>query len=306
MGGFITFCYWPHGVQLPFYPSKPCRPHHQSSATKLAAPSTTPTAFGRTGPPAASPPHSTPPLRRRSYWPWPPPPKTISRSKWSQNSPHTIPKLACPATNSGNSIFLSTMNYNSEIAVDAVNLAVTADSGVGLRDVINAVEAAGLSLVPAPYWEGVSVGGLISTGAHGSSWWGKGGSVHDHVIGLSLIVPANESEGYAKVLRLGLQDPLFDAAKVTFSLEQAFKRSITYNFTDDGGIEDKFGEHAKSHEFADITWYPSKHEAVYRYDDRVPSSTVGDGVNDFLGFQSNSILISKSTRATGIYLSLFH
>ncbi|XP_057466640.1 L-gulonolactone oxidase 3 [Actinidia eriantha] len=222
---------------------------------------------------------------------------------------HTIPKLACPATNSGNSIFLSTMNYNSEIAVDAANLAVTADSGVGLRDVIDAVEAAGLSLVAAPYWEGVSVGGLISTGAHGSSWWGKGGAVHDHVIGLSLIVPANESEGYAKVMRLGLQDPLFNAAKVslgvlgviskvTFSLEQAFKRSITYNFTDDGGIEDKFGEHAKSHEFADITWYPSKHEAVYRYDDRVPLSTVGDGVNDFLGFQSNSILISKSTRAT--------
>ncbi|KAI8568751.1 hypothetical protein RHMOL_Rhmol02G0224900 [Rhododendron molle] len=223
---------------------------------------------------------------------------------------HTIPKLACPSTKpAGNSILISTENYNSQIVVDRSNMAVTADSGVGLRALIDAVEAEGLSLAAAPYWEGVSVGGLISTGAHGSSWWGKGGAVHDHVIGISLVVPASGSQGYAKILRLGEKDPGFDAArvslgllgvisKVTFSLEQGFKRSITYSFTNDVGIEDKYTEHAKDHEFADITWYPSKHEAVYRIDDRVPLNTSGDGVNDFLGFQSTSILVSKSTRAT--------
>ncbi|KAL7166323.1 hypothetical protein ACSBR2_037072 [Camellia fascicularis] len=223
---------------------------------------------------------------------------------------HTIPKLACPspATQSGGALLISTEKYTSQIDVDVANLAVTADSGVGLRDLINGVEAMGLSLVAAPYWEGVSVGGLISTGAHGSSWWGKGGAVHDHVIGLTLIVPANQSQGYAKIIRLVPQDPLFNAAqvslgmlgvisKVTLSLERGFKRSITYNFTDDSDIEDQFGEHAKKHEFGDITWYPSKHKAMYRYDDRVPSNTTGDGVNDFLGFQSNFILVSKSTRA---------
>ncbi|KAH7840515.1 hypothetical protein Vadar_017960 [Vaccinium darrowii] len=223
---------------------------------------------------------------------------------------HTIPKLACPSTQpaAGNSILISTEKYNSQIVVDKQKLAVTADSGVGIRALINAVEAEGLSLVAAPYWEGVSMGGVISTGAHGSSWWGKGGAVHDHVIGISLIVPAKGSEGYAKILRLDEKDPRFDAArvslgllgvisKVTLSLEQGFKRSITYSFTDDVGIEDKYAEHAMNHEFADITWYPSKNEAVYRYDDRVPLNTSGDGVNDFLGFQSQSILVSKSTRA---------
>lgn len=97
-------------------------------------------------------------------------------------------------------------------------MAVTADSGVGLRALIDAVEAEGLSLVAAPYWEGVSVGGLISTGAHGSSWWGKGGAVHDHVIGISLVVPASGSQGYAKILRLGEKDPSFDAARVSLGL----------------------------------------------------------------------------------------
>ncbi|KAF5748253.1 putative gulonolactone oxidase [Tripterygium wilfordii] len=59
-----------------------------------------------------------------------------------------------------------------------------------------------------------------------------------------------------------------------------------------------FIDHAKKNEFGDITWYPSRHTAVYRYDNRVPLSTPGDGVFDFLGFQANNILVSKSTRAT--------
>lgn len=88
---------------------------------------------------------------------------------------------------------------------------------------------------------------------------------------------------------------------MTLSLEKGFKRSITYNFTGDEGLEYTFMDHAKKYEFADITWYPSKHTAVYRYDFRVPLDTPGDGIFDFLGFQSNSVLVSKSVRAAGKY-----
>ncbi|OIW19797.1 hypothetical protein TanjilG_24496 [Lupinus angustifolius] len=220
---------------------------------------------------------------------------------------HTIPKLACPEGKT-NTLLISTEKYDSGIQIDAANLAVTADSGVGLRALIDAVESAGFSLVAAPYWEGVSIGGLISTGAHGSSWWGKGGAVHDHVLGLKVIVPASESERYAKILWLEALDPLFNAAKVSLgvlgaiskvklSLEHRFKRSISYNFTDDAHIEDVYINHAKQYEFADITWYPSKHTAVYRYDSRVPLDASGNGIYDFIGFQANSILISESVRA---------
>ncbi|XP_030543023.1 L-gulonolactone oxidase 3 [Rhodamnia argentea] len=223
---------------------------------------------------------------------------------------HTIPKLACPGRNgSADSFLISTANYASTIDVDMTNLVVTADAGVPLRELIDRVEGQGLSLVAAPYWEGVSVGGLISMGAHGSSWWGKGGAVHDHVVGISLVVPAKESEGFAKVIRIQAQDQLLNAArvslgmlgvisKVKFSLERRFKRSITYNFTDDARIEETYMDHAMKYEFADIAWYPSKHTAVYRYDNRVLLNTSGDGVYDFLGFQSNSVVVSKSVRAT--------
>ncbi|XWS72554.1 hypothetical protein CRYUN_Cryun02cG0049700 [Craigia yunnanensis] len=222
---------------------------------------------------------------------------------------HTIPKLACPSTLSDDSLLISTSKYDSHIEIDSANFAVTADAGVALRELIDKVEEAGLSLVAAPYWEGVSVAGLISTGAHGSSWWGKGGAVHDHVIGLSLIVPASESEGYAKVIQIGAHDQLLNAAKVSlgilgviskvkFSLERRFKRSITYNYTADSLIENEFIEHGKKYEFGDIAWYPSQHTAVYRYDSRVSIDAPGDGINDFLGFQANEILVSQSVRAS--------
>lgn len=88
-------------------------------------------------------------------------------------------------------------------------------------------------------------------------------------------------------------------SQVTLSLEPAFKRSITFNFTNDIGLENEYIEHAKKHEFADLQWYPSKNIAVYRYDDRVPLNTPGDGVNDFIGFRPNAVLISQMIRATG-------
>lgn len=83
------------------------------------------------------------------------------------------------------------------------------------------------------------------------------------------------------------------------SIEKAFKRSMTYNFTSDVVLEDIFMEHGKKFEFGDITWYPSRKTAVYRYDIRSPVNVSGNGVNDFTGFQSNPILISRGVRALG-------
>ncbi|KAK4419973.1 L-gulonolactone oxidase 3 [Sesamum alatum] len=217
---------------------------------------------------------------------------------------HTITKLACPTAGNENAVLISTERYNSSIAVDVASLAVTVDAGVGLRPLIDRVEEEGLSLVAATYWEGVSVGGAVSTGAHGSSWWGKGGAIHDHLIGVRLIVPANASEGFARVLDLKGDDPLLDAARVslgvlgvTLSLQREFKRIIALNFTNDKDIEDEFMEHGKRYEFGDIQWYPSRYVAVYRYDDRLPLNTSGDGVFDFIGFRPILAVIPQTVRA---------
>ncbi|KAJ8638148.1 hypothetical protein MRB53_012415 [Persea americana] len=222
---------------------------------------------------------------------------------------HSIPKLTCPSSPPENSMLISTAAYSSSIEVDPQNLRVTADSGVGIRDLIDRVEEAGLSLVASTYWEGASLGGVISTGSHGSSWWGKGGAVHEQVVGLSLVIPAGPSEGYAKIIRIDGGDPLFDAvrvslgvvgviSKVTLSLELGFKRSITNSYKDDAHLEDEFMDIAQIYEFADIIWYPSQYQAVYRYDNRVPLNSLGDGKNDFIGFQSMPVPVYMAARAT--------
>ncbi|KAE8814559.1 L-gulonolactone oxidase 3 [Hordeum vulgare] len=135
---------------------------------------------------------------------------------------HTIPKLACPGGGGGGngsaaSLLISTARY-AGVEVDAAARTVTADAGAPLRAVIDAAEASGLSLPASPYWEGVSVGGAVSTGSHGSSWWGRGGALHDHVVGLSLVVPAGAADGWAKVVPLARGDALFPAALVSLGL----------------------------------------------------------------------------------------
>ncbi|XP_048537747.1 L-gulonolactone oxidase 3 [Triticum urartu] len=223
---------------------------------------------------------------------------------------HTIPKLACPGgggNGSAASLLISTTRY-AGVEVDAAARTVTADAGAPLRAVIDAAEASGLSLPASPYWEGVSVGGAVSTGSHGSSWWGRGGALHDHVVRLSLVVPAGAADGWARVVPLAKGDALFPAAlvslgllgvisKVTLALEPRFKRSVTYDYRDDSTFQDDFANHAARHEFADIAWYPSQHQAVYRLDDRAPLNATGDGVNDFIGFRSTLIAVSQGVRA---------
>lgn len=224
---------------------------------------------------------------------------------------HTIPKLACPSAgpggNGNGTLLISTAGY-AGVEVNAAARTATADAGAPLRAVIDAAEARGLSLPASPYWEGVSVGGAVSTGSHGSSWWGRGGALHDHVVALSLVVPAGAADGWAKVVALRRGDALFPAAlvslgllgvisKVTLALEPRFKRSITYDYRDDSTFQDDFADHAARHEFADIAWYPSQHQAVYRVDGRAPPNASGDGVNDFIGFQSTLIAVSAGIRA---------
>lgn len=87
--------------------------------------------------------------------------------------------------------------------------------------------------------------------------------------------------------------------QVTLSLEPGFKRSITQSFKDDAHLEDEFKDIAQIYEFADITWYPSQYQAVYRYDNRVPLNSLGDGIYDFIGFQSLPTPVYMAARATG-------
>ncbi|GLT81780.1 hypothetical protein SLE2022_002140 [Rubroshorea leprosula] len=212
---------------------------------------------------------------------------------------HSIPKLVCPDGEDG--LIISTKYLNHTLKVDAAAMTMTVESGVTLRQLIGEAAKAGLALPHAPYWWGLTVGGMLGTGAHGSTLWGRGSSVHDYVVQMRIVSPGGPEDGCAKVRVLNESDNALDAAKVslgvigvisqvTFKLEPLFKRSITYIAKNDSDLGDEAISLGKQHEFADILWYPSQRKAIYRIDDRVSSNSAGNGLYDFIPFRSTPSL----------------
>ncbi|XP_010544874.1 PREDICTED: probable L-gulonolactone oxidase 6 [Tarenaya hassleriana] len=224
---------------------------------------------------------------------------------------HSIPKLAC--TDGKDGLLISTKFLNRTLKADPAALTLTVESGVSLRQLIGEAAKAGMALPYAPYWWGLTVGGLMGTGAHGSSLWGKGSAIHDYVTEIQMVSPGSADEGFVRVRVLN-ESTLneFNAAKVslgvlgvisqvTFKLQPMFKRSLTYVMKNDSDFGDQAMTFGKKHEFADLLWYPTQGKVVYRIDDRVPSNTSGNGLYDFLPFRSQlsaALAIIRSTEET--------
>ncbi|XP_057251643.1 probable L-gulonolactone oxidase 1 [Beta vulgaris subsp. vulgaris] len=114
-------------------------------------------------------------------------------------------------------LLISTKNLNKIHNVNTTAKTITVDSGVTLRQIDGAAKA-NLALSYAPYWWGLTIGGMLGTGAHGSSLWGKGSSIHDHVVELWIVSPDSPEDGYVKVRTLNETDVDLDAAKVSLGV----------------------------------------------------------------------------------------
>uniref|UniRef100_A0A1J3HRH1 L-gulonolactone oxidase n=1 Tax=Noccaea caerulescens TaxID=107243 RepID=A0A1J3HRH1_NOCCA len=202
---------------------------------------------------------------------------------------HSMTKLAC--ADGENSRLISTEYLNKTLSIDKDAMTITVESGVSLRQLIEDAAKAGLALRMAPYWWGLTVGGMMSTGAHGSSWEGEHGGTafHDYVTEMRIVTPAAPDERYATLRVINGNDLIeLDASRVslgvfgvisqvTVQLELMFKRSLTYMTIKDTDLVETIERHARRYEFADMTWYPSLGKLVYRMDERVSVNISGNG-----------------------------
>lgn len=222
-------------------------------------------------------------------------------TRWSQS----IPKLVCPGGDSG--LIISTLHLNRIVAVNTQSMTITVEGGVTLRELIDAAAERGLALPQSPYWDGVTIAGLLATGAHGSSLFANSSAVHEYVVALKLISPASHEENYVRITALTREDKDLNAAlvslgllgiisQVTLQLQPMFKRSIIYLLEGDASLEDNILHFGRNHEFGDVTWYPSQRKVLYRIDDRVSMNVSGDGVNDFIGFRPIPTMLLATAR----------
>ncbi|KAI5063789.1 hypothetical protein GOP47_0020459 [Adiantum capillus-veneris] len=204
---------------------------------------------------------------------------------------HSMSKLSCPAGDDG--LLISTRDYMPDaVHVNRSDMSASVDAGLQLRHFVRELALHNVTIPHTPLWDGVSVGGVIATGSHGSGFFEGGSVISDYVNALRMVVPATAEEGYAKVLTLRRGDEAFRAAKislgllgvvskVTFAVLPMFKRSLTVKLVSDDDLEERMAPFAKEHDFASLFWVPSASKVLYKEENAVDVSQEGDGVNAF-------------------------
>jgi FAD/FMN-containing dehydrogenase len=157
---------------------------------------------------------------------------------------------------SGVATLVDMTTYNKIISYDDDALTITAQSGVILGDLLEAIESKGWCIPCLPDINTITLGGALATGTHGTS----GKLLSEYVIKCSIVL----ADGTLK--KVTSEDPLIDAVRVSLGVlgvlsEITFKCEPIYTLHVKEGPENdsewlpKISERLKKHDFLRIYGY---------------------------------------------------
>lgn len=143
---------------------------------------------------------------------------SIQKIKVATRYSNSMPKLSC--TDGENGLLISTKFLNRIININMEDMTMTVESGARMKEVINAAAKVGLAVPHSTLWWGVTVGGCLSTGAHGSSLSGKGSALHEYVVSVRMITPGPRDIGLGNAIirYLNASNSQLQAAKVSLGV----------------------------------------------------------------------------------------
>ncbi|WP_340156721.1 D-arabinono-1,4-lactone oxidase [uncultured Winogradskyella sp.] len=158
---------------------------------------------------------------------------------------------------SGTATLIDITTYNKILSFDDAAHTVTMQSGVILKDLLEAIEAKGWCIPCLPDINTITIGGALATGTHGTS----GKLLCEYMTTCSMVL----ADGSLK--RITEKDALIDAARVslgvlgvmseiTLKCEPLYTLHVKEGPQDDSEWLPNIKERLKKHDFLRILWLP--------------------------------------------------
>jgi len=186
-------------------------------------------------------------------------------------------------------ILLSTKRMRAIRSIDAAQRQLTVEAGATIRDVVAAAGAYGLTVNSPSMFLGLSVGGVIATGSHGTGR--NSATFGDEVVGFELVTPdgsvvqvsePGSDRWRAMLCNLGTLGVL---TAVTLQCHPMFNVHEVHQRVDRGEAAAVIPTMLAEHEFVELFWVPPAAYVKFKLGNRTdkPPSPVRGRIHPTLG-----------------------
>ncbi|KXN74259.1 FAD-binding domain-containing protein [Conidiobolus coronatus NRRL 28638] len=179
-------------------------------------------------------------------------------------------------------------NFN-KVTVDKVKMTATIGTGLDLVDALNRLNAAGVTINHIPAYSGITVGGAVSLGAHGSTL-NHPNTLSEYLVGITYI----DGQGNLRKIKEG--DPDFNAFRVSLGLlgifvdvtlrvVPSFKMRIhNYRIEDDllTNTPNALINLARKNDWFQFWWFPTSNGLVISEGSYIDNNVEGNAKTNYI------------------------